>query len=88
MTPGHTVGYVGDTGNCYANGHKVTSDDRLKGKGAHLHVSVFKLNENASYIHNIIDSNFYLLYFNKSNWKYTINPFDYDDENTWKGWEQ
>ena len=55
---------------------------------AHLHVSVFRLNENVSHINKIMDSNFYLSYFNEPNWKYVINPFDYDDKNTWKGWEQ
>lgn len=33
---------VGNSGNCYTSGHKLTPDERAKQLGAHLHLSVFK----------------------------------------------
>jgi len=42
VCPEMTVGYVGNTGNCYSGGHKVSEEERKAGRGTHLHVSVFK----------------------------------------------
>lgn len=42
ITPNTLVAKVGNSGNCYTSGHKLTPDERAKQLGAHLHLSVFK----------------------------------------------
>lgn len=40
--PGMVVGKVGNTGNCRTNGHALTPQERNKGLGSHLHLSLYK----------------------------------------------
>ena len=48
VSPGQIVGYVGNTGNCYTGDapHPVKEEERAAGKGAHLHLSVYKTENN------------------------------------------
>lgn len=40
--PGMVVGKVGNTGNCRTDGHALTPQERDKGLGSHLHLSLYK----------------------------------------------
>lgn len=42
VTPKTVVARVGNSGNCYTDGHKVTPEERAAKLGAHLHLSVYK----------------------------------------------
>ncbi len=58
VSTGQTVGYVGNTGNCYTDGHKVTSEERAAGRGAHLHVSVYKTEKKSDKLYDTDTKNF------------------------------
>ncbi len=58
MTPGQTVGYVGNTGYCYTDGHKVSLEERAAGKGAHLHLSVYKTEKKSDKLYDTDTKNF------------------------------
>ena len=68
-------------------------DYREKGYGAHLHVSVIRLPKGTELIGNkgVITVNNKFLTWGDPNtpkqqiWKNMINPFNYEDSNTWQG---
>lgn len=66
--PKMTVGYLGNTGNCWTGSHPVTDEERSQGKGAHLHLSVL-LASNISDIYDSINKR------PKDVGKHSINPF-------------
>ena len=71
---GQTVGYVGNSGNCYTAGHKVSLEERAAGKGAHLHVSVYKTDETQdSNLWDKTNNNF------KTKKCGVVNPFNHYD---------
>lgn len=74
ITPNTLVAKVGNSGNCYTSGHKLTPDERAKQLGAHLHLSVFK----GKQIKDIYDTD-------KDSYTYSeklVNPFN--REHNWK----
>ncbi|MDR0320549.1 MAG: M23 family metallopeptidase [Treponema sp.] len=40
ITPGETVAYASNTGNCWTGGHPVDQQERIDGKGTHLHLQL------------------------------------------------
>lgn len=75
ITPGQTVGYVGNTGNCYTGSpsHKISADERAAGKGTHLHLSFLKVEE-LGIIHNSNTSSPINIFAN------SYNPFKHDEK--------
>ena len=79
VSPGQIVGYVGNTGNCYTDGHEVTSDERLAGKGAHLHLSVYKTEVTKG--EKLFTNTYITKYKVNDKWKSDmVNPFDHKIE--------
>lgn len=73
VSPGQTVGYVGNSGNCYTDGHEVSHEERAAGKGAHLHVSVYKTEkDNSEELWK--DGNYIIRNFG------VVNPFNYSEK--------
>ena len=77
--PGMIVGYVGNSGNCYTNGHKINEAERKAGKGAHLHLSVYKTDKKAPEIYG--SKNFITKYIENGKEKSDlVNPFDHREQ--------
>ena len=89
VTPGMTVGYVGNTGNCGA------AEDKASGKGSHLHVSNFEFSDGfvkslnlmtdsldiqKKVIEKIGRGSSYNCYSNFAKKYKVVNPFDYSKE--------
>ena len=76
---GMIVGYVGNSGNCYTNGHKINEAERKAGKGAHLHLSVYKTDKKAPEIYG--SKNFITKYIENGKEKSDlVNPFDHREQ--------
>ena len=76
VSPGQIVGYVGNTGNCYTGDapHPVKEEERAAGKGAHLHLSVYKADETqGSNLWDKTNNNF------KTRKCGVVNPFNHYD---------
>ena len=72
--PGMIVGYVGNSGNCYTNGHKINEAERKAGKGAHLHLSLYKTKEkNGELLYDKKNDNF------KTRDRNLVNPFNHSE---------
>ena len=79
VSPGQTVGYVGNTGNCYTAGHKVSHEERAAGMGAHLHVSVYKTGKTKG--EDLFTDTYITKYKVNDKWKSDmVNPFDHKIE--------
>ena len=79
VCPGMIVGYVGNSGNCYTNGHKINEAERKAGKGAHLHLSVYKTDKKAPEIYG--SKNFITKYIENGKEKSDlVNPFDHREQ--------
>lgn len=82
VSTGQTVGYVGNTGNCYTAGHKVSLEERAAGKGAHLHVSVYKTEKKSDKLYDIDTKNF--ITNNGKGESDLVNPFDHNEHRRFK----
>ena len=79
VSPGQTVGYVGNSGNCYTAGHKVSHKERAAGKGAHLHLSVYKTGKSKG--EDLFTDTYITKYKVNDKWKSDmVNPFDHKIE--------
>ena len=77
--PGMIVGYVGNSGNCYTNGHKINEAERKAGKGAHLHLSLYKTKEkNGELLYDKKNDNF------KTRDRNLVNPFNHSEGRIYK----
>mgnify|MGYP000902308027 FL=1 len=73
------VGYVGNSGNCYTNGHKINEAERKAGKGAHLHLSLYKMKEkNGELLYDKKNDN-----FKTRDWN-LVNPFNHSEGRIYK----
>ena len=81
--PGKVIGTVGNSGNCYTDDHKITSEERAKGKGSHLHLSFYKTEKPISKL--FVNDNFITYYMENEIFKSDLfNPFSHNEGRNFK----
>lgn len=81
--PGKVIGTVGNSGNCYTDDHKITSEERAEGKGSHLHLSFYKTEKPISKL--FVNDNFITYYMENEIFKSDLfNPFSHNEGRNFK----
>lgn len=81
--PGKVIGTVGNSGNCYTDNHKITSEERAEGKGSHLHLSFYKTEKPISKL--FVNDNFITYYMENEIFESVLfNPFSHNEERNFK----
>ena len=81
--PGKVIGTVGNSGNCYTDNHKITSEERAEGKGSHLHLSFYKTEKPISKL--FVNDNFITYYMENEIFESDLfNPFSHNEGRNFK----
>ena len=81
--PGKVIGTVGNSGNCYTDDHKITSEERAEGKGSHLHLSFYKTEKPISKL--FVNDNFITYYMENEIFESDLfNPFSHNEGRNFK----
>ena len=81
--PGKVIGTVGNSGNCYTNNHKITSEERAEGNGSHLHLSFYKTEKPISKL--FVNDNFITYYMENEILESDLfNPFSHNEGRNFK----